>query len=461
DVCMTKNGVIGTCQVPGDCTELGEGSNSCNMDFGLPVVCCTDVHRYPRQSEPWWLAERPFAEDKSTPISKRPGNDGPWWFQEKPFNPPDVLPPTIPPATPATRPQNTHTTNGKRISETNTSTPTSKRPSNDGPWWFQEKTFHQPDVLPPTIPPATPATRPQNTHTTHEKKISEIKCEEYSKLTVNQVSALLLVPNPDLITIDVPKCDSSLELIVGGKEASPKEFPHMAALGFMENGDLQFRCGGSLISEYYVLTAAHCAPKKEPPIIARLGDLNLKHEGDGAQPVNYIIVDIIRHPDYKPPAKYNDIALLKLDRKVKFNDYIRPACLYTKNHFEVSKTVATGWGQIDFAERLSDTLLKVVISIISNRKCNELYELDSPTRELANGIQESMMCAGELSGGKDTCQGDSGGPIQIGSSNNECVYNIIGVTSFGKFCAAKNAPSVYTRVSYFVPWIESIVWPDS
>ena len=57
-------------------------------------------------------------------------------------------------------------------------------------------------------------------------------------------------------------------------------------------------------------------------------------------------------------------------------------------------------------------------------------------------------------------QGDSGGPIQITRPNNQCVYNIIGVTSFGKFCAAKNAPGVYTRVSAFVPWIESIVWPD-
>lgn len=57
-------------------------------------------------------------------------------------------------------------------------------------------------------------------------------------------------------------------------------------------------------------------------------------------------------------------------------------------------------------------------------------------------------------------QGDSGGPIQITRPNNRCVYNIIGITSFGKFCAAKNAPGVYTRVSSYVPWIENIVWPE-
>jgi hypothetical protein len=71
---------------------------------------------------------------------------------------------------------------------------------------------------------------------------------------------------------------------------------------------------------------------------------------DGARPVNYLVVDIFRHPDYKPPAKYNDIALLKLDRRVEFNDFIRPACLYTSGTFQVTKTVATGWGKIDYGK---------------------------------------------------------------------------------------------------------------
>lgn len=360
--------------------------------------------RYPREDVPWWLAESSFGKTTTRKPASSENLDSPWWFQENPFHPPDILPPTIPPVI---RPQTVHTTTGSL-------------------------------------------------------RVSEIKCNEYAKLAVDQVSALPLVPAPDLIPIEIPKCDfNSLELIVGGVETNLKEFPHMAALGYRDRGNIEWRCGGSLISEYYVLTAAHCTPNKNPPIIARLGDFNLKRNDDGAQPVNYVIVERIRHPDYKPPTKYNDIALLKLDRRVEFSDFIRPACLYTKDYFDVNKTVATGWGKIDFAEPLSDTLLKVAISIIDNKQCNDLYSLDSPTRELSRGIASSMMCAGELRGGKDTCQGDSGGPIQITRPNNQCVYDIIGVTSFGKFCAAKNAPGVYTRVSAFVPWIESIVWPDS
>jgi len=96
--------------------------------------------------------------------------------------------------------------------------------------------------------------------------------------------------------------------------------------------------------------------------VARLGGLNLKVTNEGARPKNYLVEEIFRHPDYKPPAKYNDIALLKLDRPVEFNEFIRPACLYTSNTFQVNKTVATGWGKIDYGKRVfcftSDIIVK-------------------------------------------------------------------------------------------------------
>lgn len=60
-----------------------------------------------------------------------------------------------------------------------------------------------------------------------------------------------------------------------------------------------------------------------------------------------------------------------------------------------------------------------------------------------------------------TLQGDSGGPIQIASKKNQCIFYVVGVTSFGKYCASKNTPGVYTRVSTYISWIESIVWPQN
>ncbi|XP_046997816.1 serine protease snake-like isoform X1 [Schistocerca americana] len=294
------------------------------------------------------------------------------------------------------------------------------------------------------------------------RSISEEKCDEYAKSVTERVEALPLLPNPDPVTIQVKKCDfEKLPLIVGGEKTVVGEFPHMAAIGYQNDGTLAWNCGGSLISEYYVLTAAHCTHSgKGPPVIVRLGELNLKRDDDGAHPVDYRIVDIVRHPEYKPPSKYNDIALLRLSDRVHFNKFLRPACLYTHDTFSVNKTVATGWGRIDYAEKPSETLLKVVLDIIDNKVCNNLWQSGVKISSLPRGIAPSMMCAGVLSGGKDTCQGDSGGPIQISSNRNHCVYYVIGVTSFGKYCAGKNSPGVYTRVSYFVPWIESIVWPD-
>lgn len=72
-----------------------------------------------------------------------------------------------------------------------------------------------------------------------------------------------------------------------------------------------------------------------------------------------------------------------------------------------------------------------------------------------------MICAGDPRGGwkKDACQGDSGGPLQIITSNTSCLFQVIGVTSFGIGCASVDIPGVYTRVSHYLNWIEDIVWP--
>lgn len=73
----------------------------------------------------------------------------------------------------------------------------------------------------------------------------------------------------------------------------------------------------------------------------------------------------------------------------------------------------------------------------------------------------SMICAGDTLSGwnKDTCHGDSGGPLQIPHPRNECLFQVLGITSFGQGCAIANTPGVYTRVSHYLNWIEDIVWP--
>uniref|UniRef100_A0A1B0CS99 Putative serine protease snake-like zootermopsis nevadensis n=1 Tax=Lutzomyia longipalpis TaxID=7200 RepID=A0A1B0CS99_LUTLO len=292
------------------------------------------------------------------------------------------------------------------------------------------------------------------------QRISQRKCEEYSKMTTSKFSFVPLVIDPPVYEVEVPQCDYTVPLIVGGEEAKPAEFPHMAAIGWdseTSNSIVDWNCGGVLISEDTILTAAHCTHiRGVQPKYIRVGDHNLARTDDDGDPQQINIREIIRHPEYRSSSKYNDIAVIKLEKRPKLGKFVRPACLWQTQNINYTKTVATGWGQIDFSGPKSDTLQKVTLDIIPNYECSPLFEIN---RKLQRGIVDTQMCAGYLDGGKDTCQGDSGGPIQVVTPGNICIFHIVGLTSFGKSCGGVNAPGVYTRVSSYLDWIEPITWP--
>ncbi|CAK1592066.1 unnamed protein product [Parnassius mnemosyne] len=299
-------------------------------------------------------------------------------------------------------------------------------------------------------------------HNHVRKRVSERKCELFSKAVVQQVDFISLIPDPDPISISAADCNyTGVELIVGGVNARQGEFPHMAAIGWLDYDDsYAFSCGGSLISERFVVTAGHCTkkPRSGEPTIVRLGEQNLDPDvRDGATPIDVRIRAIHKHPDYKPPNRYNDIALLELEEDVKFNDNIRPACLWTKENFGGhKKALATGWGVTNpDTQQTSKELQKVSLTLLTNEYCDRIL---SRNRHW-HGFAPSQMCAGELRGGKDTCQGDSGAPLQVVSQENQCLFYVVGVTSFGGKCAQIGQPAIYTRISSYLDWIESVVWP--
>ncbi|XP_025835354.1 serine protease snake-like, partial [Agrilus planipennis] len=193
------------------------------------------------------------------------------------------------------------------------------------------------------------------------------------------------------------------------------------------------------------------------PKFVLIGDLNINRTDDDARPQLFNVKEKIYHPNYRPPSSYNDIALIKLDKPAILNTYVRPACLYTDPEIRTTKALATGWGKIGFTKATSPDLLKVALEIFTYDRCRQAYK--NLQLKLPNGIQErSQVCWGSQTEEKDTCRGDSGGPLQIGSKNIYCMYEIIGITSLGKACGFVNIPAIYTRVSYFVGWIESVVW---
>lgn len=144
------------------------------------------------------------------------------------------------------------------------------------------------------------------------------------------------------------KCDAVTGLVVGGVDAKPGEFPHMAVLGYPDfNGDLSFKCGGSLISELFVLTAAHCSKAdRTSPSTIRLGELNLKVKDRGNPEVDIAIDSFISHEAYNKETRENDIALVKMAQPVRLSASIRPACLQQTESVAKAKAVATGWGKL-------------------------------------------------------------------------------------------------------------------
>lgn len=284
------------------------------------------------------------------------------------------------------------------------------------------------------------------------------KCKEYSQYVYQLKYSPLF--NIGQKQFNVSTCGiKNKPLIVGGEKAVGREFPHMVALGYESKNGIEWNCGGSLVSKRFVLTAAHCIRSNNDSAltVVRVGDLNLVSTNDAANPKDYKIIDKIKNPQYKPPYLYHDIALLKLETDVEFNEFVRPACLQTTlPDSPENKATAIGWGFTSFESGIkSDDLLKVTINVVNHTSCSKF---SYPTIRFNNGIiDEWQICAGEF--GKDTCGGDSGGPLLIFNNENYCMYNIMGVTSAGQICGSYN-PGIYTRVYNYVSWLESVIWEE-
>ncbi|XP_028261554.1 chymotrypsinogen A-like isoform X2 [Parambassis ranga] len=227
--------------------------------------------------------------------------------------------------------------------------------------------------------------------------------------------------------------------IVGGQDAPPGAWPWQVKLNIGESF-----CGGSLINEQWVLTAAHCITRNDLNTTEVL--LGFNNDSDpNPNMMKRTLSDIICHPAYDSVTFNNDICLLKLSATVEFTDYILPVCLAAENStfFNGTPSWVTGFGDTDPGGPSATTLQEVLVPIVGPNECNCDY---------SGKITENMICAGVT--GKDSCQGDSGGPLV---TKKDSIWIQSGVVSFGAGCGLPQFPGVYARVSQYQEWIKNIV----
>ncbi|XP_058800002.1 serine protease persephone-like [Phymastichus coffea] len=253
--------------------------------------------------------------------------------------------------------------------------------------------------------------------------------------------------------------------IIGGENAKSGEFPFMVSLGYQNDENdrsiISYMCGGSLITDRHVLTAAHCIlnTNNYRLIEIRLGSISLQDNSRDVQRIS--IDDIITHPRYRISRNYFDIAIITMRRPIILSNLTMPICLQTysipafKSYLN-SEMIATGWGVTNYNDDSPSLNLKKTrkLSLIDSQTCGEQYRASN---RIPNGVDDSLLCILDENpvDRSDVCQGDSGGPLFLKST---VVSSLLGIVSFGQGCAS-SVPGIYTSVYYYLDWIERIVWP--
>lgn len=244
-----------------------------------------------------------------------------------------------------------------------------------------------------------------------------------------------------------------LNRIVGGVSASDGAWPWQVDIQTETQGHV---CGGTLITENWVLSAAHCFPNPNDVTSYNIYVGRQQLNGWNPDETNHKINRVVVPYGYTDPQLGQDIALVELATPVVWSDRVQPVCLPNANvEFNSDmKCMITGWGDIRDGVALQGVgpLQEVQVPIIDSSSCQDMF-LINPTENI--DIRSDMMCAGFAEGGKDSCQGDSGGPLVCQISDGSWVQ--AGIVSFGLGCAKPNRPGVYAKVSSFTNYIRSNV----
>ncbi|XP_055923527.1 serine protease easter-like [Eupeodes corollae] len=260
--------------------------------------------------------------------------------------------------------------------------------------------------------------------------------------------------------------------LYGGPQTEIDSYSWMALLEYNKGENkAEFHCGGALISDRYIVTAAHCVtdlPKNWSLKGVRLGEWDITSTLDCSTfndfidcsdpPINVTIDEIIPHKDYSPTSinKLHDIALLRLSMPVNTTDFIQPICLPQLDEdnlhaFDDQSLDMVGWGATFDGALFNNIKQKATGQVIQLNKCRSKYAENNIT------LEQSQFCVeGRLK--NDTCRIDSGGPVISFDTSNRGIgnYYLAGIQSFGLsscWTGGEGLPVVYTRVGEYLDWI--------
>ena len=225
---------------------------------------------------------------------------------------------------------------------------------------------------------------------------------------------------------------SGHQRIVGGHEAKPGQFPYHVTVWV--KGDRVPSCGASILSERYVVTAAHCLDDGADQMFLQVGKI------ERSDPVaDYYIEKTIKHPDYWSDVNTarNDIGLMKTTEKIVFNALVKPIAIRESPVKVGDNALVCGFGRVGSESASSKKLLYVSLNVISNKQCAK--------SQWGSVIRPVHMCTLQKVG-VGICSGDSGGAVVVDNQ-------LAGVVSFGEACA-KGVPDVNTRVDQFLGWLK-------
>ncbi|XP_020299083.1 chymotrypsin-1-like, partial [Pseudomyrmex gracilis] len=225
--------------------------------------------------------------------------------------------------------------------------------------------------------------------------------------------------------------------IVGGKDAPIGKYPHSVALKYYG----RFSCGGSIINERYVLTAAHCVNtygEDLKGLTVHAGTIYLNEKGDV-----YKVKKVLWHPDYDSYTFNNDIGLVKVKKEIAFNDLVQPVPIARHDFvLEDLPCVLSGWGSTSLNGRTPNVLQEIALKIYSLEKCK-----DSSWR-----VTDNHICTFTRKN-EGVCHGDSGSALLADGIQ-------IGIASFVTPCAV-GVPDKFVKVSAYHDWIKKHGFPNS